>query len=119
MICRLQCGYRYPLPSDRTISVLEKGKIWGHHSQSTPTFKGMNVQQIFNISMNDLGERVQGMPIKFADDTELGGMVNTLGDRNKIQNDFNRLKDWPEINRINLTGISAEFYTEKKTQSHS
>ena len=47
---------------------------------------------IFNIFINDLDEGVQGMLVKFVVDTKLGGIANTLEDRNRIQNDFDRMK---------------------------
>ncbi|KAF7245886.1 putative RNA-directed DNA polymerase from transposon BS [Varanus komodoensis] len=42
---------------------------------------------LFNIFINDLDEEVHGKIIKFADDTKLGGIANTLEDRMKIQGD--------------------------------
>ena len=39
------------------------------------------------------------MLIKFADDTKLSGIANTLEDINKIQEDPDRLKHWAEKNR--------------------
>ena len=37
------------------------------------------------------------MLVKFADDTKLGGIANTLEDRNKIQNDLDRMEQQNEI----------------------
>ncbi|KAF7251462.1 Transmembrane protein 94 [Varanus komodoensis] len=39
----------------------------------------------FNILINDLDEEVQEMVIKFADETKVGGIANTLEDRKNIQ----------------------------------
>ena len=36
------------------------------------------------------------MLVKFEDDTKLGGIANTLEDRNKIQNDLDRMEHWAE-----------------------
>ena len=46
----------------------------------------------FNIFINDLDEGVQGLLVKFADDTKLGRIANTLKDRKKIQNDLDTLE---------------------------
>lgn len=48
---------------------------------------------LFNILINDLDERIEGMVIKFADDTKLDRIVNILEHKNKIQNDFDRLEN--------------------------
>ena len=55
---------------------------------------------LFNIFINDLNEGVQGMLVKFADDTEVGRIANTLEDRNKIQKDLDRMEHWAESNRM-------------------
>ena len=55
---------------------------------------------LFNIFINDLDEGVQGMLVRFLDDTKLGAIINTLEDRNKIQNDLDTLEHWDENNRM-------------------
>ena len=55
---------------------------------------------LLNIFLNDLNEGVQRMLVKFADDTKLSAIANTLEDRNKIQNDLDRLDNWAENNRM-------------------
>ena len=37
---------------------------------------------------------------KFANDTKLGRIPNTLKDRNKMQNDLDRMEHWAESNRM-------------------
>ena len=58
---------------------------------------------LFNIFINDLDEGVQGLLVKFADDKKLGGIANTLEDRNKIQNDLDRMEHWAESNRMKFS----------------
>ena len=41
------------------------------------------------------------MLVRFVDDTKLGGIANILEERNKIQNDLNRLEHWAENMRFN------------------
>ena len=45
----------------------------------------------FNIFINDLDEAVEGILIRFADDTKLGGVANTPEERATIQGDLDRL----------------------------
>ena len=40
------------------------------------------------------------MLIEFVDGTKLVRIANTLEDRNKIQNNLDRLEDWAETNRM-------------------
>uniref|UniRef100_A0A803SME4 Reverse transcriptase domain-containing protein n=1 Tax=Anolis carolinensis TaxID=28377 RepID=A0A803SME4_ANOCA len=55
---------------------------------------------LFNIFINDLDEGLEGMIIKFADDTKLGGIANTPEDRSRIQNNLNRLEKWAKTNKM-------------------
>ncbi|KAF7254062.1 hypothetical protein EYD10_00684 [Varanus komodoensis] len=55
---------------------------------------------LFNIFMNDLDEEVQGICIKFADDTKLGGIVNIVEDRNNIQSHLDSVEHWAENSRM-------------------
>ena len=57
---------------------------------------------LFNIFINDLDEAIEGIMIKFADDTKLGGVVNTPDERTAIQGDLDRLENWAIANKMNF-----------------
>ena len=59
---------------------------------------------LFNIFINDLDldEGIECMLTEFADDTKLGGVVNSPEDRIKIQNDLDRLESWAKTNKMNF-----------------
>ena len=69
---------------------------------------------LFNIFINDLDEGVQGMIIKFADNTKLNKIANALEDRNKIQNDLDRMEDWAENNNEIQQGLVQSASPWKK-----
>lgn len=54
----------------------------------------------FNIFINDLKENTKLSLIKFADDTEIGGMVHNEEDRSLIQSNIASLVKWVQAHNM-------------------
>jgi len=64
---------------------------------------------LFNIFVSDMDSRTECTLSKFANDTKLSGVVDTLEGRDAIQSDLDRLERWAHVNPMKINTAKCKI----------
>ena len=67
---------------------------------------------LFSVYIDDLEEGVTGSILKFAEDTKLFRKTKEIGDKQKLQDDIDKLVGWSENGRCHSILGNVNVYTQ-------
>lgn len=82
-------------------SYMERSMLW-----ATSVFGPALFQHLLKLN-----KELEGEFFRFADETKLGGIANTLEDRPKMEKALNRLEHWASSNTMKFNIEKSRFYT--------